>query len=128
MVGIYVWLMGKIGHRAATGVFVGLLVFMIWGVILLVAHDWRKPDPKHQADQTAASAEAIASAATNAVNTVTGRMTADQEIDAATALALKEIDNAQDIDAVRAAVISAVCLRDSHRHDPACQLRPSDPR
>lgn len=128
MVGIYIWLMNKVGHRAATGIVIGLLVFIIWGVILAVTYNWRKPDPKHQANQTTASAEAIASAATNAVDTVTSRMTADQEIDAATALALKDIENAQDADAVRAAVISAVCLRDSHRNDPACQLRPADPR
>lgn len=123
------WLTARVGPRAVRGIIVGVVVFLVWGVLIVVYHTMiRRDDPKHQVNQTTASAEAIANAATNAVETVTGRMTANQEIDAATAIAMREIENAEDSDAVRAAVIAAVCLRQTNRDDPACQLRPSNPR
>lgn len=123
----YTWLVGKVGSKVATGVMIGLAVFMVWGLAILALHARHRAEEK-QVQQSNASAAAVASAAKNAVETVSGRMTADQEIDAATALALKEIEDAKDADALRAAVIASVCLRDSHRNDPACKLHSASTR
>lgn len=79
-----------------------------------------------QAAQTTRSGEAISGAAQDAIETLEGRTVTEQNIDIAVEAATKEIDHAQDVDAVRAAVVRGLCQSPSHSDDPACIVREDD--
>lgn len=81
-----------------------------------------------QAQQTTRSGEAFANAADDAVETVANRSEADLAIDAATAQAKKEIKDAKDPAAVRAAVVRSLCKRAEYRNDPACRVQQAPAR
>ena len=80
-----------------------------------------------QIKQTTKSSQAIAAAAKDAVNTVAKRSDVENELDAATAIAQRNIGNAQDPNAIRRGVLDALCVRDDRRNDPACKLRRAYP-
>jgi len=76
-----------------------------------------------QARQTSASGEAIANAAKDAVETVSGRSEAELAIDAAVAEAKKDIGNAQSSADIRVVVARELCRFKEYRDDPACIVR-----
>ena len=83
-----------------------------------------------QAEQTTKSGQAIADAASVAVEAVDKRHGAEAAIDVATAIAVRNIDDATTSEDIHSAVTAAVCerVRASGRTDPACVVRKADPR
>lgn len=80
-------------------------------------------DGGKQAAQSAATAEALGNAAQATIQRVGDRVATEEEIDRTTARTMEEIGNAQDPDAIRAAVLDRLCAKASHRTDPACTMR-----
>lgn len=76
-----------------------------------------------QARQTSASGEAIANAAKDAVETVSGRSEAELAIDAAVAEAKKDIGNAQSSADIRVVVARELCRLPEYRNDASCIVR-----
>jgi hypothetical protein len=121
---IPLFLIKLVGERAAKPVFFAFIVAFIAVVSFTLAKCTGGDDTAElQAEQTTRSGDAIANAAENAVEVVTKSAATDQTIDRSTAVAQKEIDNAQTPLAVRNAVLDGVCKQKSHRNDPACALR-----
>lgn len=118
------WLISLVGARAAKPVLYVLAVLIALGLVFTLARCTR-PDNAvvEQATQTTRSGEAIANAAGAAVLTIDNRAVTERDIDTATAVITENIDNAQNYDAVRAAVVAGVCRQASHRNDPACAMR-----
>lgn len=99
-------------------VLVGILLLVVFG-----PGACKSRQAVEQAKQTTRSGEALGNAAASAVGTLENRVVTDKEIDAAVANVQKEIGSAQDLDAVRNAVLSGVCQKPSHRNDPACAVQ-----
>lgn len=122
------FLAGIVGERAAKPVLIGLVVLLIFGVGFGLAKCTGGDDTaQRQAEQTTASGEAIADAAKDAVETITNRTVTEADIDRATDQAIRNIEHATDPDSVRDAVLDGVCGQPSHRNDPACKVRRSNP-
>lgn len=114
------WFAGRFGSKIAHyGVIALAAIVMLVMLFALSRCDaWRNRSAvTAQAAQTTASGEAIADAAAVAVDTVVARADADNEIDAATAVALENIGHAENPVDVRNAVIDALCLRDPSRRE-----------
>lgn len=99
---------------------VGVVVLI---VALIMVSRCGRPDAVKQAEQTTRSNDATADAAAVAINALEGRVAKDGEIDRAVGVAMMEIENATDPDAIRAAVLAGVCDKPEHRDDPACAVR-----
>lgn len=112
-----------VGQRAAKPVLIVLTVVMVLIILIIVMRCTPDRTVARQTEQTTASGEAIANAAQEAVQTITNRTATEQDIDRATAQAIKEIDHAESADTVRDAVIAGLCGQTSHRNDPACTVR-----
>lgn len=80
-----------------------------------------------QAEQTTRSSDAIATAAEQAVATITNSSNREASVDEVVAQAAKEIDNAPTSSAARAAALNAVCVLPEYRLDPACAVRKPAP-
>ncbi len=118
------WLIPLVGEKAAKPVFYGVLILLLVGAGFTLAKCiGGNPQAVKQAEQTSKSGDAIADAAKEAVDTLEGQQATEQNIDAAVAAAQREIENADDPDAIRAVVLRSVCGQASHRADPACQMR-----
>lgn len=114
--------------RNSRGAQVGLLVLAVAVTTFIVAQCTGGNDKEAaQANQTSASGQAIANAAHDAVETVSNRSEAELAIDAATAQAKKEIKDAKNPAAVRAAVTRSLCQRAEYRLDPACRVHQPGP-
>lgn len=108
---------------------VGRPLMIVGGVILLgllifglgrCSKDDYEDDYRAQIDQTTRSGDAAADAAETAVEILDGRTATEDAIDQVVEEAVKEIDAAANPDAVRTAVLAAVCNTPEHRNDPAC--------
>lgn len=118
------WLAARVGQKAAKPVFFALMVVILLGGGFTVAKcTGGNRQAEKQAEQTNRSGEAISAAASDAIDTITGRTVTDQTVDQAVDQATKEIGNAQDTDSVRSIVVASVCSQQSHRNDPACRVR-----
>lgn len=121
---VFAWLVTKIGSKWAARVVIAVVGLGLLATVFTIGRCTRKPDTAGvQANQTTASSQAIANAATIAVGTIQNRSVTEKDIDHATAVAQLEIDNAADPAAVRSAVVSGVCANPAHRNDPACAVR-----
>lgn len=111
-------------HKTARLFIIGLavaaVIFAVFGLAQCGKNDRAV---QRQAEQTAASAEAISDAAAVAINTIGNRAVTEKDINHATTIAVLEIGDAVDPDDVRAAVIRGVCRTAQHSTDPACTLR-----
>lgn len=116
------WIAAIVGERFARPVFYGLIVAAIFVAGFTVARCTKRPDTS-QAEQTSKSGDAIANAAASAIETIGNRTVSDVAVDRATVQATKGIDDAQDVDAVRRAVLDGVCNQAAHSRDPACAVR-----
>lgn len=114
------------------GVPASLARYVIIGVIVLIlvlilftafqCQGWRgRSAVEAQARQTTASGEAIGKAGSNAVNVATDRALDDAKIDDDVSTAQERIDNAQNPDDVRNAVVDAMCVRDPSRRECAAR-------
>jgi hypothetical protein len=117
------WLSGIVGEKAVKWVVIAFAAALLIGAILIVSRCSHDNTAERQSEQTSASGGAIANAAADAIETITNRTVTEGDIDAATATAQEEIENASDPDTVRGAVIAGVCGQASHRNDPACRVR-----
>jgi hypothetical protein len=79
-----------------------------------------------QAQTEVRSAEAMQEAGQAAVATVLEQAKEEADLKDLVAEAAKEIDNAPNPAAARAAALDAACQLRLYRDDPACQLRPAD--
>lgn len=126
---ITAWFKKQYGERAGLILLVVLALILVFGIMSVLNKCEQSRHERELGAQTKqgnASAEAIANAAADAVQTVQGRGTVEQQIDAATAQASKEIGNAENSDEIRAAVLRALCgdgMRGNPRNDPACDVR-----
>jgi hypothetical protein len=101
---------------------IGLVVALVLlAVILSVGSCGRRSAP--QIAQSAAGAQAANAAGAAAVQTASSVAAAEASSDEATRLTVKEIDNAQNPDDVRRAVLDRLCKQPSHRLDAACRVR-----
>lgn len=100
---------------------IGLAVALLVGAVFALGRCGR-PDASKQAEQTTRSSDATAEAAAVALNALEGRTANEQEIDRAVGMAVMEIENATDPDAVRAAVLGSLCDTPEYR-DTACAVR-----
>lgn len=114
-----------VGEKLARPVFFGLLALLALAILSIgyCALHHRDNTAQKQAEQTSRSGEATSNAAAAAIATIGNRTATDADIDAATANATKGIDNAQNLDDVRGAVLVGVCGQASHRNDPACRVQ-----
>lgn len=80
-----------------------------------------------QAEQTSRSGAAITEAAQAAIATIGNRTVTENSVDDAVGEAITEINNADDINAIRDTVLVSVCGQASHRNDPACRVQPTTP-
>lgn len=101
----------------------GAILAVLLAVILPLTMCHHDNTAEKQAEQTNRSGEAIAAAASGAIETIGNRTVTEQNVDNAVNVATENINNAQDATAVRNAVIAGVCGQSSHRHDPACRVR-----
>ena len=115
-------LTGFVGARWARPAFYALIAVLLGAALTVGKCAWDARGVS-QAKQTTRSGEAIAKAAGSAVNTVSNRTDAEKDIDAAVGIAKQEIGNAQSPDAIRDAVVRAVCVRRENRNDPACRVQ-----
>ena len=123
------WLAGIVGEKAAKPVLFGAFALLLIIATLIVTKSCSNDRAvQEQADQTNRSGEAIADAAQSAIATIGNRTATDKVVDQAVATAQGNIDNAQDANAVRNAVLDSVCGSPAHRNDPACSMRGPDPR
>ncbi len=102
-----------------------LWFFLAFLILLIVFSLGRCTDDNgeaEQAKQTTASSEALSEAAEVAIDKLESRQATDVTIDAAVAATTTEITNANDVDAVRAAVVAGLCNQPAHRGDPACDM------
>lgn len=121
---IPLFLIKMVGERAAKPVFFGLIgVVIVACAIMLAKCSGRDRTAERQAEQTTRSGDAYANASNAAIGTIERRHDTDAAGDSGVAETQRTIDNAQDPDAVRNAVIDRVCRSASHRHDPACPVR-----
>lgn len=119
-----IWLSKLVGERAARIVAFAIVVLVTLAIIALVVRCSPRDDTaQRQADQTTRSSDAIAGAAANAIETIDNRTVTEADVDAAVDQTVKDIQNAPNDDAVRAAVLAGVCGQASHRNDPACTVR-----
>ena len=100
----------------------GLLVLSL--VLILIPDDSGEED---QARQTTASAEAVSKSATEAIKAIEAQNELSDSVDDAVKNVSEVIENAEDPDAVRSAVVGGLCARPFFSDDPACQLRGADP-
>ena len=114
-----------VGEKAARPVGFALIAVVVLLALWGASCAFHRPDTtaQQQAEQTTRSGDAIANAAQNAVATISNRTVTDAVVDQATVNAQKEIDNAENDDDIRAAVIAGVCGQTSHHNDPACAVR-----
>lgn len=103
-------------------------VLIVLGLVYMLGRcSGDNDDVEAQAEQTNRSGEAIADAAKMAIDKVEDRVATEKSIDAAVAATTTEIENAQDVDAIRSAVIAGVCKQAAHRNDPACIVQQDRP-
>lgn len=103
---------------------IALPVLALVSIMLIVAALW--PEDKtaqEQAVQTTRSAEAISQAAEQAIERIGDNVATEEKITAESRQAAEEIDSAQNSEAIREAVLKALCPRASHANDPACATR-----
>ena len=101
---------------------VGLLVLAL--VLIIIPDD---SDEKDQVDQTTASAEAVSKSAAEAIKAIEAQGELSDSVNEAVKNVSEVIDDAENPDAVRDAVIGGLCARAFFSDDPACQLRGIDP-
>lgn len=111
-----------VGPKLAKPVFYGVLALLAVA-ILSVGYCSLKRGATEQAEQTTKSSEALADAAEQAVAVVVNANDREASVDAVVAQAEKEIDNAPNPAARRAATVRAVCLLAEYREDPACAVQ-----
>lgn len=80
-----------------------------------------------QAEQTSRSGAAITNAAQAAIATIGNRTVTENSVDDAVGEAITEINNADDINAIRDAVLISVCGQPQHSRDSACRVQPISP-
>lgn len=113
-----------VGPRFALPVAIAVAAILLLGGTFAVGRCTRgNPQAERQAEQTNASAGAVADAAADAIDIIGQRQVNDQIVDESIKEATKGIDNAKTVDAVRNAVLDSVCEQSAHRDDPACKLR-----
>ncbi len=88
---------------------------------------FNKSGEVRQAQTETRSAEAMQAAGQVAVAVVLDQTKEEVALKDLVAEASKEIDNAPNPAAARAATLGAACQLRLYRDDPACQLRPADP-
>lgn len=108
---------------------VGIIIVAILLIVLLSSIKGCTETGKEaaQAKQDVKSADAYASAAKEAVATVTSRAKADTDVDKIVAAATLEIDNAENPVAARAAVIASVCGLRAYSQRPECKMLSANP-
>jgi len=120
---VFAWLVAKIGSKWAARVVIAVIGIVLLAIVFTIGRCSRHDDNTAQVNQTTASSDAIANAATTAIGTIQNRSVTEKDIDHATAVAQIEIDQAVDPAAVRGAVVTGVCANPAHRNDPACAVR-----
>ena len=110
--------------RLRDNVIVVVLVVIVVALVLLVRHQHHSAN---QARQDVATSDAVSEAARNAIDTLQNRSSAEDAIDTATAIAVKEIRNATNPAVVHSAVRDALCVRAEYADDAACQMRGAGP-
>ena len=104
------------------------VALLIAGFVIGVTQCAPEPqDPKHQIEAGTKAADAVGDAAKEVIEALDNQRVTEVAIDSAIGTIEKEIDNAKDADAVRAAVISGLCGTQAHRDDPACAMQQVDP-
>ena len=68
-----------------------------------------------QIEQTNRSNDALANSAVDVVETYGASVNRAEAIEAATEIAQKDVDNAQDVSAIRDSVVRSFCLRDARK-------------
>jgi hypothetical protein len=111
-----------VGPKLAKPVFYGVLALLV-AAILSVGYCSLKRGAAEQAEQTTKSSEALADSAEQAVAVVINSNEREASVDAVVAQAEKEIDNAPDPVARRAAALRAVCGLPEYSRDPACAVQ-----
>lgn len=99
------------------------IAFILLILILIVGSCGRDRASERQAEQTSASGEAANAAGASAVNTAASVAAAEASNDAATRRTVETINESNNPDAVRNAVLDRLCKQESHRLDPACRVR-----
>lgn len=110
--------------REAVIALIGIVAVILLVLVVKCSGDGGKAA---QAEQGNKSSEALGDAAVEAIDLLQNRTATEATIDAAVERTTDDIRKADDVDAVRAAVIAGVCGQASHRDDPACQVRGVDP-
>jgi hypothetical protein len=82
----------------------------------------------HQAQTNARSSAAMQAAGAEAVSTVLNQTDEEMNLHDLVGKATKEIDDAPNPAAARAATLNAACQLRLYRDDPACAVRPADPK
>jgi len=116
------WMASMVGEKATKPMFWAFAILLAL-ILFSIGYCSLRDGAADQAEQTTRSSDAIANAAQGAVADIMIQTKAETAIDAAAAAAKEEIGNAQDPDAIRAAVARNVCLRPEYRSDPACTVR-----
>jgi|SRR5882757_8819174 len=121
---IITWLTGKVGATFAKPMLFTVIAVLIAIIVFTLAKCTGGDNTaQQQATQTTRSGDAMANSASSAIGTVENRHDADATGDAAVAATQGNIDNAQNPDDLRGAVLNGVCRKTSHRNDPACKVR-----
>lgn len=100
-----------------------LIMVVLFAVLVGVGLTMRGCTQHDKAAQATKGADAYAGAAKDAVATVVAAGGREKDVDAVVASATKEITDAKDPVAARAAVVSAVCGMRAYRDRPECAVR-----
>jgi hypothetical protein len=105
-----------------------LLAVLVVALVAFVAGKFmfNGPGKVHQAQTEARSAAAMQAAGAEAVSTVLNQADEEMSLHELVAQSSKEIDNAPNPAAARAATLGAACELRLYRDDPACTVRPAD--
>lgn len=120
---IITWLAGKVGANFAKPVFFAGCAILIAIIAFTLAKCSEDHTAERQAEQTTKSGEAFANSATTAIEIIGNRTVTDATVDQAVADTQRNINDAENPDLLRGAVIDRVCRSPSHRSDPACAVR-----
>lgn len=111
------------GPRLALPVLIALVVGALGLTAWLVWPSGQGAQVKH----SAAIAGAMGQAGASAVQITQDRNKSDMRADQEASAIVEGIKDAEDADAVRAAVLAGLCQKPSYSNDPACKMQPTRP-